>query len=175
MGGYCYFNNAAIAADYLSKKGKVAILDIDFHHGNGTQHIFYDRSDVLYVSLHADPLVKFPYISGFSDEQGRGDGKGFNKNYPLPLGTTEETYEKTLKKALEDIKKFSPDTLVVSCGFDTYIDDTWGGFKLTIPFYETIASQIKSLGVSTLVLQEGGYKVDALGKIAYSFWKGLQI
>lgn len=173
MGGYCYFNNAAIAANYLSKYGKVAILDIDFHHGNGTQNIFYDRNDVLYISIHADPRFKFPYNSGFEDEKGRGDGLGYNKNYPLPLGITDAEYLKTLQKALEDVKDFNPKFLIVSAGFDTYEKDPIGGFKLTIPFYEVIGKHINSLKLPTLIVQEGGYAINALGKIAYSFIQGL--
>lgn len=174
MGGYCYFNNAAIAAQYLSQKGKVAILDIDFHHGNGTQQIFYERADVLYVSLHVDPRVGFPYIAGFADEEGSGDGKGYNRNFPLPLGTGEETYMKTLMQAVQLVKNHQPTSLVVSCGFDTYIQDPIGGFKLTIPFYNKIARVIHALNIPALVIQEGGYNVEDLGKIAYSFVKGLE-
>ncbi|MDO8583371.1 MAG: histone deacetylase family protein [bacterium] len=173
MGGYCYFNNAAIVANYLSKHGKVAILDIDFHHGNGTQNIFYDRSDVLYVSIHADPKFKFPYSSGFEDEKGRGKGLGYNKNYPLPLGTTDEEYLKILQKTLRDVKDFNPKFLIVSAGFDAYEKDPIGGFKLTIPFYEEIGRNIQSLNLPSLVIQEGGYAIDALGKIAYNFLQGL--
>ncbi len=173
MGGYCYFNNAAIAAEYLARHGKVAILDIDFHHGNGTQHTFYDRSDVLYVSLHADPEVKYPYISGFANEKGKGEGRGFTKNYPLPLGTTDKQYLTTLKKALKDIKAFAPTYLIVSAGFDTYEKDPICGFKLTIPFYQTIGQQISSLGLQTLIVQEGGYFVRDLGEIAWSLVQGL--
>lgn len=173
LGGYCYFNNAAVAAEYLSKKGKVAILDIDFHHGNGTQRIFYDRSDVLYVSLHADPKLMYPYITGFSEEKGTGKGEGNNYNFPLPLTTTNAQYEKTLVQALQIIKKYNPAYFIISCGFDTYEKDPIAGFKLTIPFYETIARHIMSLKLPTLVLQEGGYNVKDLGKIAYSFSKGL--
>lgn len=173
MGGYCYFNNAAIAADYLSKHGKVAILDIDFHHGNGTQNIFYSRSDVFYLSIHADPRVKFPYSSGFKNEQGVGKGFGFNKNYPLPLGTNNNQYLKILKKALIDIKNFKPNYLLISAGFDTYEKDPIGGFKLTIPFYNTIGREIKKLNLPILIIQEGGYNTQDLGKIALSFLKGI--
>jgi len=174
MGGYCYFNNAAIAANYLSQNGKVAILDIDFHHGNGTQQIFYERADVLYVSLHIDPKIGFPYTAGLADEEGSGKGKGFNKNFPLPLGTNEDTYMKTLQQAIRLVKSYKPTTLVISCGFDTYEKDPIGGFKLSIPFYEKMARAIMSLDFPTLVVQEGGYNVDDLGKIAYSFVKGLE-
>lgn len=172
MGGYCYFNNAAIAANYLSKHGKVAILDIDLHHGNGTQDIFYDRSDVLYVSIHADPHFKFPYNSGFKNEKGRGQGLGYNKNYPLPLGTADDQYLEVLKETLQDVKDFGPKFLVVSAGFDAYEKDPIGVFKLTIPFYKTIGENIKSLNLPILIVQEGGYAIEDLGGIAYSFLQG---
>lgn len=174
MGGYCYFNNAAIAAEYLSKMGSVAILDVDYHHGNGTQSSFYDRSDVLYVSIHANPAVAYPYISGHADEQGVRKGRGFNKNYPLPLGTADSQYAATLKKALADVNKFNPKYLVVSAGFDTYQHDPICGFKLTIPFYETMARTISDLRLPTLIVQEGGYNVKDLGDIAVSFLKGFE-
>lgn len=172
LGGYCYFNNAAIATEYLSQFGTVAILDIDFHHGNGTQHIFYNRSDVLYVSIHADPSVRYPYISGFSSENGTGEGLGFNKNYPLPLGTRNDGYRKTLQRTLTDIKKFSPSFLVVSAGFDTYINDPIGGFNITMPFYKIIGRDIASLRLPTLIVQEGGYEITDLGEIASNFIEG---
>ncbi len=173
MGGYCFFNNASLAADMLSKKGRVAILDIDFHHGNGTQNIFYERSDVLYVSIHADPTHKYPYKSGYVDEVGKGPGLGFNKNYPLPLGTINEEYMKILKRALDEIKRFDPDYVVLSAGFDTYENDPICQFKLTIPFYKEMGAEIKTLNKPTLVIQEGGYAVDALGEIAYNLLQGL--
>lgn len=174
MSGYCYFNNAAIAADFLSKKGKVAILDIDFHHGNGTQSTFYERDDVFYVSIHADPQVKFPYISGYSAERGKGDGFGFNKNYPLPLGTTDEKYVKVLKRAIVDIKNFMPKYLVLSLGFDTYEKDPIGGFKITPSFYRQISRRIRELDFPTLLIQEGGYNVKDLGTLAYNFLQGME-
>ncbi len=174
MGGYCYFNNAAIAANYLSEFGKVAILDIDYHHGNGTQQAFYSRDDVFYVSLHADPEEKFPYISGFEDETGRGEGKGYTKNYPLPLDTTEEQWIAALKKAIKNIQQFSPSFLVVSAGFDTYINDPIGKLGLDISSYSKVGGRIAALQLPTLVIQEGGYNVAAFGVIATSFVKGLQ-
>lgn len=172
MGGYCYFNNAAIAADYLSEQGKVAILDIDFHHGNGTQQAFYERSDVLYVSLHADPAVKYPYSTGFAREQGAHDGVGYTKNYPLPLGTNDDQYVTQLTVALADIAQFDPAYLIVSCGFDTYVDDPICGFGITVPGYRVIAEQIHALGLSTLIVQEGGYNIEHLGEMATSFLGG---
>lgn len=173
MGGYCYFNNAAIAANFLSKYGRVAILDIDFHHGNGTQNIFYERNDVLYVSLHADPRVRFPYSSGFRGEMGVGRGKGYTVNYPLPLGAANTSYLQTLHKALNDIKKFKPEYLVVSLGFDTYEKDPIGGFKLTEPFYHIIGEEIAQLNLPILLVQEGGYFVKDLGALALSFLSGI--
>lgn len=172
MSGYCYFNNAAIAANYLSSRGKVVILDVDFHHGNGTQAMFYERDDVFYISIHADPEVKFPYISGFANEKGKGAGLGFNKNYPLPLGTTNQVYLRILKKAILHVHIFKPTFLVVSLGFDTYEKDPIGGFTLTIPFYKKMAEEIAQIGLPTLIVQEGGYNVDDLGKMAVSFLSG---
>ncbi len=172
MGGYCYFNNSAIAANYLSRSGKVAILDIDFHHGNGTQSIFYDRSDILFVSIHADPRQKYPCLTGFENEKGIGKGLGFNINYPLSVGTGELKYQKSFEKALINIRNYKPKYLVVSAGFDTYINDPIGGFKLKIPFYKTMAQKIASLELPTLIIQEGGYNIKDLGKLAASFLKG---
>ncbi|HUD44672.1 MAG TPA: histone deacetylase family protein [Patescibacteria group bacterium] len=171
-GGYCYFNNAAIAANYLSSQGRVAILDIDYHHGNGTQHFFYERNDVLYVSLHADPNLKFPYNSGFVDEIGKGKGEGFNKNYPLPLNISNIEYANILKRALKDIRDYKPNFLIVSAGFDTYEKDPIAGFALTIPFYKEIGQIISSLTMPKLIIQEGGYNIDDLGRIVVSFLKG---
>jgi len=173
MGGYCYFNSAAIAAQCLSKNGKVAILDIDFHHGNGTQEIFYQRPDILYVSIHADPSVRYPYFSGLTSEIGMGKGIGCNKNYPLPLGTGNKQYRRTLGKGLADIKNFHPRYLVVSAGFDTFEADPIGGFKLTDTFYNVIGQDIRALRLPMLIVQEGGYEVSGLGDIVCNFLEGL--
>jgi acetoin utilization deacetylase AcuC-like enzyme len=172
MGGYCYFNNAAIAADKLAEKSPVAILDIDYHHGNGTQEIFYDRKDVLYVSLHADPDQKFPYISGWPEETGRGEGIGYNLNLPLPLDTKLDDYLDTLSKGIERVSQFDPKYLVVSLGFDTYKKDPIAGFDLDIEDYAEIGKEIRSLEVPTVLIQEGGYYVPDLGKAALSFLSG---
>jgi acetoin utilization deacetylase AcuC-like enzyme len=172
MGGYCYFNNVAIAANYLSKYGKVVILDIDFHHGNGTQNIFYERSDVLYLSLHADPHVRFPYNSGFKSETGKGGGLGYTYNYPLPLGTTDDQYMRVLRRATKNLSTFQPNYLIVSLGFDTYEKDPIGGFNITIPGYGRLGEFISDLPYPTVLVQEGGYNVDQLGNIAFSFLKG---
>lgn len=173
MGGYCFFNNAAIAAEVFSKNGKVAILDVDFHHGNGTQQAFYERNDVFYISIHANPRHKYPYKTGYKDEIGAKEGKGFNKNYPLEYGTNDADYLAVLKEAISEVEKFNPDYLVVSLGFDTYENDPICNFKLTIPFYEKMGREIKKINKPTLIVQEGGYAVDALGEMAYNFLKGI--
>jgi len=168
MGGYCYFNNAAIAANYLSKFGRVAILDIDFHHGNGTQDIFYQRSDVLYISIHADPKIKYPYSSGYVSEN-----REFNINYPLPMGTTNQKYLRVFGQALENIRNFEADYLVVSVGFDTYQKNPIGGFNLTTSIYEKLGQGIANLNIPILSVQEGGYFVPDFGKNLISFLSGL--
>lgn len=172
MGGYSYFNNAAIAANSLSAFGRVAILDLDFHHGNGTQEIFYNRSDVLFASLHVDPEVKFPYYYGYRNERGEGEGAGFNFNYSMPLGTDEDTYQRNLEKAVRQIRRFKPAFLVISLGFDTYINDPIGGFRLRTPYYQKAAETIRRLNVPTLIVQEGGYDLSALGQNLVSFLRG---
>lgn len=168
-GGYCYFNNAAIAAEYLSSRGRIAILDIDYHHGNGTQDAFYDRENPLYISLHADPAEAYPFSSGFADERGYGAGLGYNINYALPPETDNGLYLKTLGNALQDINKFRPDFLVVSVGFDTFEDDTIGGLGLTIPAYAEIGNMINGLGLPTLLVQEGGYDIPHLPVMTTNF------
>lgn len=172
MGGYCYFNNSAIAAQHLSANGKVAILDVDFHHGNGTQGIFYERGDVLTISIHADPNWKFPFFTGFTDERGISEGEGKNINYPLPKGTTDNKYQKVLEKALKKIQIFKPKYLIVPLGLDTHQDDPIGGFKLTTNYYTRMAKTINSLKLSTLIVQEGGYNTKLLGDNVVAFLKG---
>jgi acetoin utilization deacetylase AcuC-like enzyme len=163
MGGYCYFNNAAIAAHYLSQYGSVAILDIDYHHGNGTQEAFYERSDVLYVSLHADPNTNYPYTTGFADENGRASGKGYNINIPLPKTTDTESYITVLCGAIKEIENFQPRFLVLSAGFDTYVNDPIGGLHLTKGAYCRIGRHIQEMNLPTLIIQEGGYNINDLG------------
>ncbi len=164
-GGYCYLNNAAIAANILQDYGTVAILDIDFHHGNETQHIFYSNNNVLTISLHASPEEKFPFFSGFASEKGEGKGEGYNKNYPLPLGVTHKEYDQVLQKALTDIQEFMPKYLIIAMGYDTYEKDPIGGFLLTTPYYTEIAKYLRSLQYPTLIVQEGGYNTEDLGKM----------
>lgn len=171
--GFCYLNNAALAAAELAKRGKVAILDIDYHHGNGTQSIFYRRSDVLYVSLHANPQSDFPHDSGFRHEQGAGPGKTFTRNYPLPKNTTGERYIKTLRRAVAGIQSYAPDYVVVSFGFDIYRNDPIAGFALAENDYYSIGRLLAAaIPQPTLLIQEGGYAEAKLGLLLTYFFKG---
>jgi acetoin utilization deacetylase AcuC-like enzyme len=178
LGGYCYFNNAAIVAEWLRREGgsrKVAILDIDYHHGNGTQQIFWERGDVLYLSLHADPARAYPYFSGYATERGAGDGAGLTRNWPLDARTGLDGYAVALLEALEMIVAFAPDApLVISAGFDTFERDPIGDLALRTEDYEEIGRMIASLGMPTVALQEGGYAVDALGANAVALLTGLR-
>ncbi|MFH1429414.1 MAG: acetylpolyamine amidohydrolase [Candidatus Margulisiibacteriota bacterium] len=173
FGGFCYFNSTAIAANYLSKHGKVAILDIDYHHGNGQQYIFYKRSDILTVSIHGHPHFTFPFFSGFAEERGYGEGLGFNINYPLPENVATDKYINTLKTAIHHIRRFQPHILVVALGFDTALGDPTGTWSLKKNDYETIGSLIGDLPYPTLFVQEGGYKTQTLGKNAAGFFEGV--
>ncbi|MBN9288673.1 MAG: hypothetical protein BGO43_08855 [Gammaproteobacteria bacterium 39-13] len=173
FGGFCYFNNAALAADYLSSHGKVVVLDIDHHHGNGTQNIFYERKDVFFISIHADPRFAYPYYAGFADEEGLGKGKGYNKNFPLKAGTNNEAYLHTLSKACNLIKKFKPRFLVVSLGFDIMQGDPTGYFTITQAGMKKIGQMIGQLNLPFLIIQEGGYSKKNLRNGAFSFFDGL--
>jgi acetoin utilization deacetylase AcuC-like enzyme len=171
-GGFCYLNNAATAARYLQgrKSGsRVAILDIDFHHGNGTQSIFYQDPTILYCSLHADPEFEYPYYWGFVDEQGEGPGESFNHNWPLPLSTDDKLYLDTLDQALSKILTYSPDALVLSVGFDIVEGDTVGGFNITQEGINQISLHIAQLDLPTVIIQEGGYNLQRLGQDAVAF------
>jgi acetoin utilization deacetylase AcuC-like enzyme len=164
-GGYCFLNNAAIAAQYLRDHGneRVAILDVDFHHGNGTQEIFYARSDVLYCSIHGDPLDAFPYFAGYADEIGSGEGTGYNLNLPLPRGTDFRVWRAALETALARIVKFAPGALVVSLGVDTFENDPISFFKLKTDDFARYGRLISALGLPTLFVLEGGYAVAEIG------------
>jgi acetoin utilization deacetylase AcuC-like enzyme len=171
-GGFCYLNNIAIATRYIQSKMKaarIAILDIDFHHGNGTQSIFYTDPSVLYCSLHADPDIEYPFYWGRTDEVGEGPGEGFNHNWPLPLGTEDTLYLETLNEAMQMIDKFSPDYLMISAGFDIVEGDTVGGFCISRDGVCQIAGQIASLNLPTVIVQEGGYNLERLGGDASAF------
>ncbi|MBI5838549.1 MAG: histone deacetylase family protein [Chloroflexi bacterium] len=163
-GGYCYLNNAAIAANWLSSKGRVAVLDIDYHAGNGTQDIFYERADVLSISIHADPDFEYPHFSGYADERGAGAGLGFHHNFPLPAGTGDAAYFATLEIALGHIREFEPGYLVVSAGMDIYADDPLGKIKVTTKGIGEIGKRIASPGLPTTIIFEGGYNNDALAR-----------
>ncbi len=173
FGGFCYFCNAGVAAHYLTRFGKVAILDIDYHHGNGQQTIFYKRKNVLTVSLHGHPRFAYPYFSGFEEETGEGEGLGFNRNYPLPEDCPAEQYHKTLAKALRHIKAYGPRFLLVSLGLDTAKGDPTGTWNLGGQDFSAIGQAIGQLGLPTLVAQEGGYDNRVLGVNARHFFDGL--
>jgi acetoin utilization deacetylase AcuC-like enzyme len=165
MGGFCYLNNAAIAAQYLRDHGagRVAVLDVDYHHGNGTQSIFYGRGDVFFASLHADPKVEYPFFLGHGDERGLGEGLGANRNFPLPWGTTGDEYLAALDAAIAVIAAFAPDSLVISLGVDTFVEDPISHFKLVSADFTAIGQRIASLGKPTLFVMEGGYAVADIG------------
>jgi acetoin utilization deacetylase AcuC-like enzyme/GNAT superfamily N-acetyltransferase len=174
FGGFCYFNNAAVAAHHLSRQGRVAILDIDYHHGNGQQDIFYRRGDVLTVSIHGHPSYAYPYFSGFEDETGEGDGTGFNFNLPLPERLDGEAYRKALRRALRTVGGFAPSFLVIALGLDTARGDPTGTWSLTADDLRRNGELIGELGLPTLVVQEGGYRTRTLGANARSFFLGLK-
>ncbi|HOO99531.1 MAG TPA: histone deacetylase family protein [Bacteroidales bacterium] len=173
FGGFCYFNNVAIAASHLSKYGKVAILDVDYHHGNGQQDIFYNRSDVLTVSIHGHPSFAYPYFSGFREEKGEGSGWGFNFNFPLKEVVSGEEYRKTLARALSIIKKFKADYLVVALGLDTAKGDPTGTWMLSARDFHLNGEMIAKTGLPVLIIQEGGYRNRFLGINARQFLKGI--
>ncbi len=173
FGGFCYFNNTAIAANYLSAHGRVVILDIDYHHGNGQQDIFYRRADVLTISIHGDPKFAYPYFSGFADERGEGEGEGFNCNMPLGESVDGEQYRKALAKAILRIQAFNPQFLVVALGLDTAKGDPTGTWSLLARDFEANGRMIGELNLPTLVVQEGGYRTRSLGASCLNFFKGL--
>lgn len=173
FGGFCYFNTAAIAAHYLSARGKVALLDIDYHHGNGQQDIFYQRADVLTISIHGHPRFAYPYFSGFAEEKGEGAGLGFNINYPLPEKVDGEYYRKILATALKQVRKFAPRFLVVALGLDPAKGDPTGAWSLVARDFEINGKMIGKSGLPTLVVQEGGYNNRNLGVNARHFFTGL--
>lgn len=175
-GGYCFINNAAVAAEYLRGRGiaRVSVLDVDYHHGNGTQEIFYARGDVQVVNLHADPLREYPYFLGHADERGAGAGEGATLNLPLPWGTGIGAYRAALDTALAAIADFGPGALVVSLGVDTYKGDPISRFALDTPDYPGIGAAIAGLGLPTLFVMEGGYAVEAIGENAVGVLEGFE-
>jgi|AntAceMinimDraft_5_1070358.scaffolds.fasta_scaffold01071_1 acetoin utilization deacetylase AcuC-like enzyme/GNAT superfamily N-acetyltransferase len=173
FGGFCYFNNAAIAAHYLSTSGKVAFLDIDHHHGNGSQDIFYRRRDVLFVSIHGHPTLCYPYFAGYRDEKGEADGLGFNRNFPLYPGVNDNAYCETLTQAISVIRRFKPDYLLLSLGFDIMAGDPTGTFNVSARGMYRIGRMLAELGLPLLIVQEGGYSLRNLRLGAAEFFKGV--
>jgi len=175
-GGYCFLNNAAIAAEAFRGAGaaRVAVLDVDYHHGNGTQDIFYDRGDVLFASLHGHPTQEFPYFLGYAEETGEGDGEGCNLNYPLRWGTGFDLWGEALEDACRKIAAFKPDALVISLGVDTFEEDPISNFKLKSENYFTVGARIAALGCPTLFVMEGGYAVEAIGVNAVNVLTGFE-
>jgi acetoin utilization deacetylase AcuC-like enzyme len=165
FGGYCFLNNAALATQTLRDSGlaRVAVLDVDYHHGNGTQTMFETRNDVLTVSIHGDPSTEYPFYLGHADERGRGPGEGFNLNLPLPRGTTPERWFAALDVASQAVRDFAPAALVVSLGVDTFEGDPISGFKLRSSDYLTLGRTVAALGLPTVWVFEGGYAVDEVG------------
>jgi acetoin utilization deacetylase AcuC-like enzyme len=174
VGGYCYLNTAAIAAEAALAAGlrRVAILDIDYHHGNGTQDIFWARGNVLFVSIHADPATDYPFYWGHADEIGEGEGHGATLNLPLPRGTSLVAFERAQGTACERIAAYAPDLLICSYGADTFEDDPISHFAIRTDDYPTLARRVASLGLPTLIVMEGGYAVDALGANVAAFLSG---
>ena len=165
FGGYCFLNNAALAAQYLRDSGleRVAVLDVDYHHGNGTQAIFYERSDVFFASIHGDPLTEYPFFLGHADERGQGVGLGFNLNLPLSRGSDYARWSEALELALEAIAGYGAQALVVSLGVDTFAGDPISGFALQSQDYLRMGERIARAGLPTVLVFEGGYAVDAVG------------
>jgi acetoin utilization deacetylase AcuC-like enzyme len=165
-GGYCYLNNAALAAQALLDEGcrRVALVDVDYHHGNGTQEIFYERDDVLFVSLHGDPETEYPWFMGYADERGIGRGEGFTLNLPLPAGTGWEAYRDALAAGLAAVARFAPDAFVVSLGVDTFESDPISSFRLSRRHYPLLGAALAGLGLPTVLVQEGGYAVAEIGE-----------
>jgi len=174
-GGFCFLNNLAIAAQFaLGRVRRVATLDVDVHHGNGTQGIFYARSEVLTVSLHCDPDDFYPFFAGYAHERGEGPGRGANANFPLPRGTGDNAYLDALERALGLLRAAAPEVLFVSLGLDGYEGDPFKGFRITTAGFGRIARAIGELGLPTVLVQEGGYNVEDLGKNVDSFLKGFE-
>ena len=172
--GYCFLNNAAIAAAAWADRGaRIAILDVDYHHGNGTQQIFWTRAEVCFVSLHADPAHEYPFFSGHADEQGAGPGTGTTHNYPLPLGTDWSTYRPALADALDAIVRYAPDALVVSLGVDTAAEDS-DTFRLVADDYPRMGEAIARLRVPTVFVQEGGYDLGVVGRNVTGVLRGFE-
>ena len=175
-GGYCFLNNAAIAAQHLREHGveRVAILDVDFHHGNGTQDIFYNRADVYFASIHGDPMEAFPHFLGHREEAGQGVGEGCSVNYPLPPGTPFDIWRSALADALDRISRFAPQALIVSLGVDTFEADPISFFRLKSDDFTTYGADIAALGLPTLFVMEGGYAIKEIGENTVNVLTGFE-
>lgn len=172
-GGFCFFNNSAIAAQRLRRSAeRVAIIDVDLHHGNGTQGIFYARNDVLTVSIHADPVRFYPFFWGHADERGEGPGLGYNLNLPLARKSDDSSFLEALSAGLRRVEAFSPDAIVIALGLDAYEQDPFGGLSVSTPGFARIGEAIAKLGRPAVIVQEGGYLCDALGDNLTSFLTG---
>lgn len=176
FGGYCFLNNAAIAAQALRDAGcaRVAVLDVDYHHGNGTQAIFYERADVFFLSIHGDPQTEYPFFLGHADERGAGAGEGFNANWPLPAGASNEQWFEAFEKALVQLNAYAPELLIVSLGVDTYGGDPISHFQLDEPEFRRMGQSLASLQLPTLFLQEGGYATAAIGRNVQAVLAGFE-
>ncbi len=176
FGGYCFINNAAVAAQAFIDQGaaRVAVLDVDFHHGNGSQAIFYGRDDVMFLSLHGDPSDAFPHFLGYADETGAAAGEGFNHNYPMGPGTDFATWSAALADACDKIRSYAPEALVVSLGVDTYEHDPISFFKLSSDDFKRYGSTLAGLGLPTLFVMEGGYAVEDIGVNAVNVLQGFE-
>lgn len=168
-GGYCFLNNAAIAAHSLSTRGRVALLDVDYHCGNGTQDIFYERADVLTISIHADPDFEYPHFAGYAAETGSGAGNGFHRNFPLAKGTGDARYLAVLEEALGLVRDFAPEHLVVSAGMDIYAHDPLGTIRISTEGIREIGKRIAALKLPSVIVMEGGYNNDMLGRNIVEF------
>lgn len=174
-GGFCYLNNSAIAAQYLRQThDRVAIIDVDLHHGNGTQGIFYQRDDVFTLSIHADPARFYPFFWGHAHEVGEGPGHGYNLNIPLPRGTGDEGFLKGLHEGLAHVRSFAPGAVVIALGLDAFEGDPFGGLAVSTPGFAQMARILATLNLPTVIVQEGGYLCDELGQNLHSFLNGFE-
>ncbi|AIV57217.1 histone deacetylase family protein [Burkholderia pseudomallei] len=174
-GGFCYLNNAAIAAQALrARHARVAILDTDMHHGQGIQTLFYDRDDVLYVSIHGDPTNFYPAVTGYETERGAGRGEGFNVNLPMPHGSPEAVFFEQLERARSRVERFAPDVLVFALGFDVYREDPQSKVAVTTEGFGRLGALVGGLRVPTLIVQEGGYHLETLERNAAALFRSYE-
>lgn len=175
FGGYCFLNNAAIAAQALRNGGaaRVAVLDVDFHHGNGTQDIFYRRGDVFYASIHGDPMTEYPFFLGYADEKGEGEGTGCNLNLPLTAGASTAEWFAALETALAEINRFAADVLVVSLGVDAFVGDPISKFRLQTADFHRLGMRLARTGLPLLFVMEGGYAVAEIGENVVAVLRGV--